>query len=153
MKIKLFKGFKDRVGKAGSVRNRLRLIFFIGIFFIVHDAQAQRKWDGNAPFWIAGVCGKLRFSAGDKFNMHPPYHIKYIVKHTIYTYTSEKLSSNKGEASYAIFPDDFIDGKGEKAHLSLSCVSDKISYEIYGDDTRIESGEVSVNYKVHYSIN
>lgn len=130
----------------------MKLGFFICAFFVVCDAQAQRKWDGKSPFWIAGVCGKLRFSAGDKFNMPPPYHIKYIVKHTIYTYTAEKFSSNKGEASYAVFSDDFIDSKGEKAHLSLSCVSDKISYEIYGDETRIEAGEVSVNYKVHYSI-
>lgn len=126
-----------------------RMFFLICTFFIAHDAHAERKWDGKSPYWVAGVCGKLEFLAWDKFNMHPPYKVKYIVKYAIYTYTAEKLSSNKGTAFHAIFPDDFVDGSGQAARLSTSCITDKMRYEIYGDGARIEAGEVDVEYKIH----
>jgi|GEM_PF-5730351 len=170
MKIELVKKMKIRVKKIRDVPCRLRvltpllwmaknisdflkiwrLIFLICTYLVVHDAQAENKLDGKSPYWVAGVCGKLEFLAWDKFNAHPPYHVKYIVRHAIYTYTAEKISSNKGTSFHAIFPDDFVDNTGKAARLSISCVSDSVSYEIYGDETRIEAGEINVNYKTHH---
>lgn len=140
---------KSEIRKARCLRDYSRLAFLTCMFFTFHDAQAQPKWDGKSPYWLAGACGRLEFSAWDKFNVHPPYHIKYIVKHSRFTYIAEKISGLNGEVSHAIFPDDFVDSTGGAAIVSLPCISDKISYEIYGNETRIESGDISVSYKIN----
>jgi len=168
VKVELLKILKPRGGKIEGAPYRLRefalllmvkniidflkngrLVFLICTFFVIYDASAENKWDSKSPYWVAGVCGKLEFLAWDKLNMHPPYHVKYIVKHISDTYTAEKISSNKGASFHAIFPDDFVDSKGEAAYLSASCVSDKVSYEIYGEGIRIERGEINVDHKIY----